>query len=469
MLAHPNPHGLERSDRKKTPGGVYALPHTPSCFVFGGLGMTVRRCDPTLDRRRRRTGYLILQFIGLVRARTLFRLINFIEATQSTQRWAYYCSALLVSLVLAWFALIGFPKVGGDAAFFMPVATMISAEGSWLSPLYDRSYELTPVGEPAFTWHGFLYPAAYGLLFADLTGPELFSGTLLLVSGTFCLMGYLFYRESHGLNVSVRASALFFIGIPYLLTAAGLTLGYIGRPEPFALAISTGALVALCHVKRPVCRDFITGLALAAVAITSPIPAIALGSLTVMCYAARSAGPVLYLGLFRVFGSGLVTLCVAFWFIYPFGVQVWTLGLIEHAGSLSGHETSTYFRFQMRFLFDNRFPLLLLPVSLAIYSFWKISSSQKFGTPWLFYFATLIFVAAIYWIIPKGPLQTYYLIPLIPLAGLAMLSFLMRLSVSSSAPTAIIVSVAFGLLLVPASTGFLRHPLLAIPRTWDVS
>ncbi|MEX1306390.1 MAG: hypothetical protein WEA84_14645 [Rhodovibrionaceae bacterium] len=196
--------------------------------------------------------------------------------------------------------------MNSDADYYVPPAFFLDQTGTWQNPLVRQSYEVPPVGEPKYNWHGLLLPALLALIPGKLEWSGVYR-LLGLCNGLTLLFALLACRESLRNPKTVQAA---WLGLTAAILAAAVLaaflLAYNGRPEIIAVPwIALAAAIASTAWGRSTAAQPIFGLLLGLAALAAPIPAFGAGAAYVVWLARTRQGLVLFRHLALAALSGI--------------------------------------------------------------------------------------------------------------------------------------------------------------------
>ncbi len=215
----------------------------------------------------------------------------------------FFCIFLFLSSLAILFAIDGYPLLGGDSYSFLPTAIHIHRGDGLINVLY------APTGDTKMLFYPPLFPYFQSLfLFTDLPN-ELFISLSITSICTLFVMMLVFYKMLKPVKNEIYAISIF------LLLMLGISTGLdtsSGRPEILVnLLLSIALLTYISAIKYD---NYIYGVLLVLIGITSPVTSIYCIVMLVLYYSYKKKNFISYVKV--AISSSMVFLL--FLAVYPY-------------------------------------------------------------------------------------------------------------------------------------------------------
>jgi hypothetical protein len=333
---------------------------------------------------------------------------------------AAICLALSVFLVAG--ATQKLPVPGTDAVAYWPPVFMGADHGEYLNPVWPAAATYDSSGEGRLTYHGFglqLLLRTFGVRgYESLYMALAFIGVLVIV-GTAWSSSLVASNLSDRHSSSLRAMLLL-----SPVAAAHFFLGVFSRPETVAqFWIGAGVLCALLLKHQPRWQAAICGIFLSLTFVTSPIAGLLAALLCTCVLVTVLRRPRRWeIELVIAALSAITTTLTIFFCLYPYSIQDWVIGNLNHATRAVWTPGTTY-AFHYWITETRSFGLAavslgILGLVLCRFRGWLTGMGRLQAVMCLMAWVT--FLAAVWYFAVRVPARNYNLQVLAP-AALALL------------------------------------------------
>ncbi|MDQ2919497.1 MAG: hypothetical protein M3R10_06435 [Verrucomicrobiota bacterium] len=348
----------------------------------------------------------------------------------------------------------GVPLLAADAVVFLPPALSFHERGELVNRIWTGSDVLDQSGTGRMVYHGFLYPMFLSFLIWGSDYLAVTRGLAILHGVATLLVGVLLWNFARVWNWKLTAPRIFLI-LLLTIACANYTQGALGRAEPMAAVV---LMLALCGASRTnsAWHALILGAVIGLVTAIDPIIGLFAGLAAAASFAwrYRAVRASREIGVAAACSLCVFVLCFS-WYPYSFADWVtgsWRLGksaFVEPAAAFGWQDfPKTWFFSGSRWMLGATLPLTIW-CGLHILR-QRRDKEKEPAAPLLFYVLLSLGGVALVTSTLYAPWASYNLLPLMPLAFLAVFYELGR---ERESPRSKFRAVAAAI-LIAASLGF---------------
>lgn len=243
------------------------------------------------------------------------------------EKGIYLLVFILLSSLLLVYANVGYPLFGGDSYSFLPTAIHLHNGDGLINKLY------VPTGNPEVLFYPPLFPWVQNLfIFSDNANAIYFSLSITSIS-CLLVMAFVFYQSI--ITITKKADRILLFVLFMLALSTGIDISS-GRPEILInLLLSLSLLV---HVYKPKYSEFIYGVLLVLIGLTSPVTGVYCSFILLLYYLYHKVALQSYVK--SALSASLVF--VLFLMVYPYSFMEMLNTMISEANKIVFARDDTY-------------------------------------------------------------------------------------------------------------------------------